>query len=64
MSRAEIAQSVEQLSRNQQVVGSIPIFGTIFGIIYFLRKTIDVQWSFVFLTLIINRTTSVVTIYI
>jgi hypothetical protein len=29
-----------------------------------LRKTIDVQWSFVFLTLIINRTTSVVTIYI
>lgn len=48
MARAEIAQSVEQLSRNQQVVGSIPIFGTIFRIIYFLRKTIDVRWSFVF----------------
>ena len=30
MARAEIAQLVEQLSRNQQVVGSIPIFGTIF----------------------------------
>ncbi len=27
---AEIAQLVEQLSRNQQVVGSSPIFGTIF----------------------------------
>ena len=27
--RAEIAQVVEQLSRNQQVVGSSPIFGTI-----------------------------------
>ncbi len=26
---AEIAQLVEQLSRNQQVVGSSPIFGTI-----------------------------------
>lgn len=30
MARAEIAQLVEQLSRNQQVVGSIPIFGTTF----------------------------------
>ena len=26
---AEVAQLVEQLSRNQQVVGSSPIFGTI-----------------------------------
>lgn len=38
MSRAEIAQLVEQLSRNQQVVGSIPIFGTIF-----IYKHIDIK---------------------
>ena len=43
MARAEIAQSVEQLSRNQQVVGSIPIFGTILFKINNLRMIIEVQ---------------------
>jgi hypothetical protein len=47
--RAEIAQVVEQLSRNQQVAGSSPVFGTIIRIIYFSRKAIEVKWPFVFM---------------